>query len=274
EPKLAVFGGKLHLTATAWDPSDVTAHRTNVLTWDSADAVSFSSSTPAGFVSGFAAGRPREILSTLWIGTWRADELVPGTASNAFAIYTSTDGKAYTGSSVAPMPVGPGARQAEFIVRANNTLWVIVPERAVQGDQDRTTFCHTALVANVSWTCWSTTSFLVDAPVLFEQKGALYVAARRDVGTLRRTSIFEVAEADEDLQLVADLPGTQGDTGSPGITRLDANRLLLTYHSTSTLDARVQALGHEPTVLEAESHGYATDVMAVQVDMRNIPAGR
>jgi hypothetical protein len=122
--------------------------------------------------------------------------------------------------------------------------------------------------------CWPLLQPLLDGPVLFEHKGLLFIAARHDVGDgRRRTGLWQVIEADQDVSPIADLPTSMGDTGSPGVTRLDDDTFLLTFHTTSALDPRVVALGHEPTENEALG-GLAADLQAVRLDMRKIPAGR
>ena len=145
----------------------------------------------------------------------------------------------------------------------------------MSANHERTTFCSTRLAATPSWTCWSVTAPLLEAPVLFEQKGLLFVIARHDVGEgKRRTGLWQVVEADQALSPIADLPTSQGDTGAPGLVRLDEGRLLLTFHTTSALDPKVQALGHEPTLIEAQSQQFAADVQAVRLDLRKAAIGQ
>ncbi|MCA1826249.1 MAG: hypothetical protein ABR567_17870 [Myxococcales bacterium] len=43
--------------------------------------------------------------------------------------------------------------------------------------------------------------------------------------------------------------------------------------TTSKLDPRVAALDHEPTEVEAQSKGYATDVLAVELYLPSAAAG-
>ena len=50
-------------------------------------------------------------------------------------------------------------------------------------------------------------------------------------------------------------------------------RALLTFHSTSALDPRVVALGHEPTEVETQSVAMAADVLAVELYMPSAAAG-
>jgi hypothetical protein len=107
---------------------------------------------------------------------------------------------------------------------------------------------------------------LVEAPALIEHQGVLLLAGRHDAGGgKRRTAIWQVMEGDRDARLVADLPGSQGETGAPGWLPLEGGKALLTYFSTSPLDPHLPAT--EPTEVRAQALGLSTDVFAVTVDL-------
>lgn len=274
EPKLAVFHDKLWVVATAWDASDPSAHRTSVRAAVSEDGVKFTvpADLPLPRPSGLSAWRPRVVGAALVMSAWNSDELFPSSNSNDLGLLTSADGVLFA-SPTAPLVAGAGARQGELIVRQSGDAWLALPERAINGAPDRQTFCHSHALAD--WTCWSVAGQRVDGPALFEWNGVLFVAGRHDVGGGRkRTAIWQVLEDDHGLSLIADVAQSFGDTGGAGVVPLDTEHALLTFHSTSSLDPKLGSLGHEPTEVEAQSMGLATDVLAVQLYMPAAAAGR
>lgn len=273
EPKLAVFRDRLWVFATAWEAADPSAHRTTLRAAVSDDGATFG---PLREVlpqaTGLAAWRPRAVGSVLVLSAWNADELLPSSTPNHLNVLESGDGASFTLAST-PAAAGPGARQGELFVRANGDHYLALPERADNGAPERQTFCHSPALSD--WTCWSVAGRHVDAPVLFEWNGVLFVAGRHDTGSGRkRTAIWQVLEDDHDLSLIADVPQGFGDTGAPGVVLLDRDHALLTFHTTSPVDARVQALGHEPTEVEAQSLGLPADVLSVVLSMPSAAAGR
>lgn len=274
-PKLSVFKGVLHLVATAWDPRDVRLHATSVVGFTSDDGVSWSGPVDLGVPPRSEAWRPRPVLGQLWMAAWVADELVPGSGSNLLSVWTSDTGAAFSAGSQFPKVLGPGARQGELLVRADGQLWLAVPERLTAGSPEQQHFCHTPLAPVPSWSCWTVAGLGLDGPLLFEHKGLLFVSARHDVGNgRRRTGLWQLLEVDQSVSLIADLPSSMGDTGAPGLIMLDADRALLSFHTTSALDPKVAALGHEPTALEAQGQGFAADVQAVTLYLPAAAAGR
>lgn len=276
QPKLAVFNGSLWVFATAWDTSDPSAHRTTLRAAASLDGQTFSPLAPVtiGQSGGLDLWRPRLLGSQLYLSVWKTDELFPASAPNGLALYATADGKAFAGASTPAL--GPGARQGELVVRASGDRWLTVPERQDGAGAQQQTFCHAAPSSgNPDWSCWSVAGARVDGPALFEYGSVLYLAGRREVGGGRaRTSVWQVLEADKDLSLIADVTSSFGDTGAPGVVALDDSHALLTFHTTSALDPGVTALGHEPTLVEAESQGFASDVFSVVLYMPSAAAGR
>ncbi len=272
EPKLVVYQDKLRATVTAWDPTDPNQHKTQVLAASSSDGTVFSKLASAGLVSGSEAWRPRAVSDSVWLSAWKADELFANDAPGGLALFASTDGQTFNGGIT--VPVGPGAHQADLLQRADNSLWLAIPERAESGSIDQQTICHTAVQLPYSFTCWSVAQAPIASPVLFEFDGVLLLLGGHTLSDGRgRTALWQVDDQAQQLSLIADLPQSEGETGSPGIVGLDATHALITYQSTSVLDPRVQALGHEPTTIEAESANFAVDVLAVQLDLSQVPAG-
>jgi len=272
EPKLSVFQGALHVTVTAWDPTDPDDHVTTVLAASSSDGVHFSQLLPAGLVSGSEAWRPRQVSESLWISAWKADELFPNDAPGGLSLYASLDGQSFNGA--VSLPVGPGAHQGELLVRSDNTLWIAIPERQESDSVDQQTICHTPIVLPYNFTCWSVAQAPIDSPALFEFDGVLLLLGGHALDDGRgRTAIWQVDDGAQSFDLIADLPQSEGETGDPSIVGLDSSHALISYHTTSTLDPRVQALGHEPTTLESESDGFAVDIDAVVLNLDQVPAG-
>ena len=279
QPKLFLFAGKLWVIATFWQTADPTTHRTTLRVASTEDGFTWSAFTPLSSGAGLAAWRPRQFGARLYFSVWDADELFPPAAPTAFSLLSSSDAVLF--ASAAAAPVGLGAREGELIVRATGEHWLAVPERTVLSSLARQTFCR-APAAALDWTCWSVAAAPIESPALFEWKGVLYVAGKRDTGNgFKRTSIWQVLEDDHDLSLVADLQGPAattlpysfGDTGGPSVVQLDADRALLTFHTTSRLDGRVAALDHEPTEVEAQAHDYPSDILAVTLYMPSAAAG-
>ncbi len=271
QPKLFLFGNKLWVIATFWDTSDPTQHRTTVRVAESADGSAWTPFTALQTGAGLAAWRPRQFANQLYFSVWGADELFPPAQPTAFSLLSSPDAILF--ASAAAAPVGPGAREGELVVRASGEHWLAVPERTVGSSLAKQTFCH-APAAALDWSCWSIPGLSIEAPAMFEWKGILYVAAKRDTGNgYKRTSIWQVLEDDHDLSPVDDVGVSFGDTGSPSVVKLDDDRALLTFHTTSKLDPRVAALDHEPTEVEAQAEDYASDVLAVELYMPSAAAG-
>ncbi len=254
EPKLFLFGGKLWVIATFWDTNDPTAHVTTVRVSSSADGVTWTafSLLPSG--AGMSAWRPRLFGKP-----------------TAFALLSTSDAASF--ASTAAAPVGLGAREGELIVRATGERWLAVPERTVGASLAKQTFCS-APAASLNWTCWSVAVEPIESPAMFEWQGVLFVAGKRDTGNgFKRTSLWQVVDSTRDLTPVADVPSSFGDTGGPAVAQLDADNFLLTFHTTSKLDPKVIALGHEPTEVEAQAQDYAGDVLAVDLYMPSAAAG-
>jgi hypothetical protein len=266
QPKLAVFGDRLQLVATSWDPKTPEAHHTVVVGSSTSDGVDWEPLATLGLPDGSAAWRPRALLGQLWLSGWKADELFPSTSGGPLSLWGRAQGGAAFVVQASPFPLGGGARQGELILRSNGQLWAAVPERAVTGSADQTSFCSATIAAAPKWSCWAVTGLLVEAPALLEHQGALLLAGRRDVGGgKRRSAIWQVLESDRDLRLVADLPGSQADTGSPSWLPLGGGKALLTFHSTSPLDPHLPA--SEPTEVQAQALGLSADVFSVTVDL-------
>jgi hypothetical protein len=272
EPKLSVFGGALRVTATAWNPVGQSFHHTTVVTASSANGSEFSALSDTGIAEGSEAWRPKAMGDRLWVTAWKADELYPNDSPGGLSLFASLDGASFSGGIV--LPAGPGAHQGEAILRVDGALWVTIPERAESGAQDKQTVCHSAFVPPFSFSCWSVAQSPIASPALFEFNGILFVSGEHDLPDGHaRTGIWQVDELAQSFNLLADLPESEGETGAPGVVGLDASHLLLTYHSTSKLDPRVQALSAEPTKLQSEAQAYAVDALAVVLDMGQIPAG-
>jgi hypothetical protein len=272
EPKLVLFQNKLWVTATAWDTTDPTRHRTSIRAAVSDDGAKFTATADVTVSPGLEAWRPRVVGSALVLAAWNADELFPSSNSNQLGLLSSSDGLLFA-APPAPLPAGPGAREGELLVRQSGDSWLALPERAIDGAPDRQTFCHAKGLAG--WTCWSVAGQRVDGPALFEWNGILFLAGRHDIGGGRkRTAVWQVLEDDHALSLIADLAQSFGETGGPGVVQLDADHELLTFHSTSTLDPKLAGIGHEPTEVESQSLGLATDVLSVQLFMPGAAAGR
>ena len=278
-PKLAVDGGKLLVIATAWDWTQPDKHHTLVVGAGSTDGVTFTDLATLGLPDGSSAWRPRALLGQLWLTAWSADEFYPSSAGGPLSIWVG--GGATWVSNPAAMPVGGGARQGELVLRKSGELWAAIPERSVTGGSEKLTFCSSKLSAAPKWSCWSVGNLVVDSPALFEyvpdgaSQGLLLFAAKHDIGEgKRRTGIWQVLDTDQGALLIADLPGSQGDTGAPSVLPLDAGHALLLFHSTSPLDAKVIALGTEPTEVQAQGGAFAADVFAVQLDLGKATAGR
>gem|GEM_PF-4975506 len=269
EPKLSVYGGALRVTATAWNPVDQSFHHTTVVTASSANGSEFSALSDTGIAAGSEAWRPKAMGDRLWVTAWKADELYPNDSPGGLSLFASVDGASFGGGI--ELPAGPGAHQGEAILRADGTLWLTIPERAESGARDKQTVCHSAFAPPFSFSCWS----VAQSPIaLFEFNGILFVSGEHDLQDGRaRTGIWQVDGAAQSFNLLADLPESEGETGAPGVVGLDASHLLLTYHSTSKLDSRVQALASEPGKLQSEAQAYAVDALAVILDLRQIPAG-
>jgi hypothetical protein len=270
QPKLFALDGKLWIIATFWETSDPTAHRTTVRVSASDDGYAFTSFAALANRDGLAAWRPRVLGNQLFLSVWAADELFPPSAPTAFSLLSTADAVLF--ASAAAAPVGAGAREGELVVRASGERWMAVPERTVGTAFARQTFCHAA--AAMDWSCWSVMGAPIESPAMFEWKGILYVAGKRDTGNgFKRTSIWQVLEDDHDLSPVADVPSSFGDTGGPSVAELDGDRALLAFHTTSKLDPRVAALDHEPTEVEAQAQDYPSDVLAVTLYMPSAAAG-
>lgn len=267
QPKLAVFEDKLAVIATSWDPKSPEAHHTVVVGASTVDGVNFTDLATLGLPDGSAAWRPRVLLGQLWLAGWKADEVFPSTAGGPISLFGRGVGGAAFVAQATPLPLGGGARQAELFLRASGQLWVAVPERAVTGSGDQTSFCSAALTAAPKWgSCWSVSGLLVEAPALIEHQGVLLLAGRHDAGGGKRhTGLWQVLEGDHDLRLVADVPGSQGETGAPGWLPLGGGKALLTYFATSPLDPHLPAT--EPTEVQAQALGLSADVFAVTVDL-------
>ena len=272
QPKLFLFGGKLWLIATFWDTSDPTAHKTTLRVSETEDGSTWTPFAPLANRDGLAAWRPRTFGNQLFFSVWGADELFPPSAPTAFALVSTTDAIVSGVAAPAP-PVGPGAREGELIVRATGEHWLAAPERTVGSSLAKQTFCR-APAGALDWSCWSVTGLPIESPAMFEWKGVLYVAGKRDTGNgFKRTSLWQVLEDDHDLSPVKDIDASFGDTGGPAVVQLDQDRALLTFHTTSKLDPRVAALDHEPTEVEAQSKDYASDILAVELYMPSAAAG-
>ncbi len=262
----------MHLTATAWDPADPNDHHTQVVAAASSNGVQFAPFANTGLFEGSEAWRPKLAGASLWMTAWKADELYPNDVAGGLALYTSTDGQNFGGAI--PLPVGPGADQGEVLLRADGTFWLTTPERAESDTVDQQTLCHSAFTLPFTFTCWSQPQAPIKGPLLYEFDGLLFVFGEHYLPNGdARTAVWQVDDANQSFDLIADFPGSEGETGEPGVVSLDETHLLVTYHSTSLLDPRVQALAQEPTTLEAISENYAVDVLAVVLDLTQIPAG-
>jgi hypothetical protein len=272
QPKLFIFGGKLWVIATFWETSDPTAHKTSVRVAASDDGATWTPFTELAGRAGLAAWRPRMFGNRLFFSVWGADELFPPAAPTAFTLLTSSDAVLFA-ASASTAPVGLGSREGELIVRASGEHWLAAPERTVGSSFARQTFCH-APTGTFDWACWSIAGAPIESPAMFEWKGILYVAGKRDTGNgFKRTAIWQVLEEDHDLAPVKDVPYSFADTGGPAVVALDDDRALLTFHTTSKLDPVVAALDHEPTEVEAQAHAYPSDVLAVELYMPAAAAG-
>jgi hypothetical protein len=273
QPKLFLFAGKLWVVATAWEGGDPSLHKTSLRIASSDDGITFKPFLEIPGQAGMSAWRPRQLGGSLVLSIWSADELFPAPAANHLALLSSSDGALFVPAGVPP--AGSGAREGELIVRASGERWLAAPERSISGSRDKQTFCRApASDLLMSWTCWSVPGSPVESPVLFEWHGVLFVAGKRNVGNGRmRTAVWQVLEDDHALSPIADVPASFGDTGGPGVVQLDGERALLTFHSTSALDPRVAALGHEPTEVETQSSAMAADALAVELYMPSAAAG-
>lgn len=111
---------------------------------------------------------------------WEADELFPPAAPTGFSLLSSSDAVLF--ASAAAAPVGLGAREGELAVRASGEHWLAVPERTVGSTAARQTFCR-APASTLDWSCWSVPAAPIESPALFDWKGVLYVAGKRDTGS-------------------------------------------------------------------------------------------
>ena len=277
EPKLAVFGNALRVTATAWNWNDPIDHHTTVVAASSSDGNVFSALTDTGLNAGSEAWRPRPLLGSLWIAAWNADELYPADFAGNLSLFASSDGAIF--SAPVPMPTGPGGvglggHQADMIQRADGSLWIAVPDRSEDSSPQAQSMCHTALSLPFSFTCWSSMQPPIGAPALFEFSGILFVTGEHDLPDGRaRTAIWQVNEGNQSFDLIGDFPQSEGETGAPGVAAIDSSHALITYHSTSAQDPNVQALASEPTRLQAQSANYQVDELSVILDLNQIPAG-
>lgn len=268
QPRIFVFGGKLWIVATFWNTTDPTAHQTTVRIAGSADGYVWSPFALLPGTGGLAAWRPRLTGAQAMFSVWAADELFPVNQPTGFSMLSTSDCLAF--AAAAAPPIGPGAREGDLLVRASGERWMAIPERSVGDSPDKLTFCHGA-----SWKCWSIQGLAVESPALLEWNGILYLAGKRDTGGGEvRTSIWQVMDDLQDVSPVADVTAGFGATGGPSLSPLDDQRVLLVFHSTSRLDPAVAALPSEPTELQAEAKGYATDVLAVELNMPAAAAGR
>lgn len=273
QPRLFVFGGKLRVLATAWEESNPSAHHTTLQLASSDDGYTFGAFSTVANQAGVSAWRPRQLGASLFFSVWAADELFPASTPNQLGILQSDDALAFS-TSTAP-PVGPGGREGELAVRADGQRALLVPERALLGGVEHNTFCHaTKEPASPAWACWSAPGPAVESPAMFEWNGFLYVAGKREAGAgHKRTAVWQVMEDDHQLQLVANVESSFGDTGGPSVVALDASHALLLFHTTSSLDPRVAALGHEPTEVEAQGQALSGDILAVTLDMASAQSG-
>jgi hypothetical protein len=229
---------------TFLEAGDPTAHHTAVRVASTDEGFTWTPFTPLPGGAGRAAWRPRLFGNQVYFSIWGADELFPSSVPTAFSLLSTADGVAF--ASAAAAPVGLGAREGELIVRATGERWLAVPERTVGTSLAKQTFCS-APASALSWSCWSIPGAPIESPAMFEWKGVLFVAGKRDSGNgFKRTSIWQVLDVDRDLSPVADVPVSFGDTGGPAVAQLDSDNLLLTFHTTSKLDPRVAAWGASP----------------------------
>ena len=268
QPRIFTFGGRLWILATFWNTTDPTQHQTSVRIAGSDDGNVWSPFAELPGTDGLAAWRPRLAGAQALLSIWAADELFPGNSPTGFSLLSTSDCLAF--SPAAPPPIGPGAREGDIVVRASGERWMAIPERSVYSSPDKLTFCHGS-----DWACWSIQGLSVEGPALLEWNGILYLAARRDTGSgVVRTSIWQVLDEAQDVSPVADVTAGFGETGGPSFAPLDDEHVLLVFHSTSRLDPAVAALATDPTELQAEARGYATDVLAVSLFMPAAAAGR
>src|SRR5205085_6063409 len=119
--------------------------------------------------------------------------------------------------------------------QAGGKLLVTAPEQQTGSQPQRQSFCRATLSgsATSSWDCWTAPGPRIETPALFDWKGTLLLAGRHDVGQgRRRVGLWQLVEDERALSLLVDID-TMGDTGAPGFVALDADRVLLTYYSTS-----------------------------------------
>lgn len=268
QPRLFTFAGKLWILATFWDTSDPTRHQTSLRIAGSTDGNIWTPFAELPGSTGLAAWRPKLIGAQLLLSTWGADELFPPNQPTGFSLLSTADCAAFT--AAAGPSAGPGAREGDIVVRASGERWMAIPGRSVGDSKDQLSFCHGA-----DWKCWSIPGLSIEGPAMFEWNGILYLTGQRDTGSgTVRTSIWQVMEETQDVSPVADITAGFGFTGGPSLSPLDDERVLLLFHSTSRLDPKVAALPSDPTEVQAEANGYATDVLAVSLFMPAAAAGR
>ena len=268
QPRLFSFGGKLWLLATFWNTSDPTKHQTSVRISGSTDGNFWSPFAELPGTAGLAAWRPKLAGPQLLLSVWGADELFPSNQPTGFSMLSTADCALFAPAS--GPAVAPGAREGDIVIRASGERWMAIPSRTVGDSKDAFSFCHGA-----DWKCWSIPGLSIESPAMFEWNGILYLTGKRDTGNgIVRTSIWQVMEEMEDVSPVADVTAGFGVTGGPSLAPLDDEHVLLVFHSTSRLDPAVAALATDPTEVQAEARGYATDVLAVQLFMPSAAAGR
>ena len=268
QPRLFPFAGKLWLLATFWDTADPTRHQTSVRIAGSSDGNHWSPFAALPGSDGLAAWRPKLSGSQLLLSVWGADELFPANQPTGFSLLSTSDCSLF--APAAGPAAAPGAREGDIVVRASGEPWMAIPDRSVGDSKDAFTFCHGA-----GWQCWSIPGLSIEGPAMFEWNGILYLTGKRDTGSgVVRTSIWQVMEDAQDVSPVADVTAGFGETGGPSLAPIDDEHVLLVFHSTSRLDPAVAALTAEPTEVQAEAKGYATDVLAVELFMPAAAAGR
>ena len=275
DPKLAVFKSRLVVSFTAWDVKDPTKNRTFVRFAFSDDGVTFTTVDPPALPqpSGLSAWRPRVQDSALLLPVWVADELLEHPLLDHISLLRSTDGANFELATT--LPIGGGGFQPEILVRAGGKLLLTAPERATLGQPQRQSFCQSTVAAAVvqPWDCWTAGAQHIETPALYEWNNVVLLAGKHDLGDGRkRTGLWQVSDADRSISLVAELD-TFGDTGALGFLTLDEGTALFAYHSSSRLDPKYLALGHEPTEVESIRLGLSSDVIAVTLSLRAAPIG-